>query len=405
MIIRTKFVLFLALAVLSCAKDDPTIPDIDTPPINDDPELTAIESTFGGKIDLDNLYNYAEQAVPDYITKDNTRGNRISDLEATLGRVLFYDKKLSLTNTVACASCHQQPLAFGDNVALSRGINGNTGRHSMRLVNARFSAEDRFFWDERANTLEEQTTQPIQDHIEMGYSGENGEPGIEQLLAKLKAEAYYQELMMAVYGDQNLTEQRMQQALAQFIRSIQSFDSKYDEGRASVADDQAAFSNFTAEENRGKTLFLAPPGMGGPIGDGMMNGGLGCNACHSAPEFDIDPRSRNNGVITSASNPAMLDLNNTRSPSLRDLFNPMGELNGPMMHNGAFENLNEVLDHYTNIPNNNNNNNNNNLDPRLGRGPGQRQNLSNDDRNALIAFLQTLSGQDMYTNEKWSDPF
>lgn len=401
MIIRTKFVLFLALAVLSCAKDDPTIPDIDTPPINDDPELTAIESTFGGKIDLDNLYNYAEQAVPDYITKDNTRGNRISDLEATLGRVLFYDKKLSLTNTVACASCHQQPLAFGDNVALSRGINGNTGRHSMRLVNARFSAEDRFFWDERANTLEEQTTQPIQDHIEMGYSGENGEPGIEQLLAKLKAEAYYQELMMAVYGDQNLTEQRMQQALAQFIRSIQSFDSKYDKGRASVADDQAAFSNFTAEENRGKTLFLAPPGMGGPIGDGMMNGGLGCNACHSAPEFDIDPRSRNNGVISSASNPAMLDLNNTRSPSLRDLFNPMGELNGPMMHNGAFENINEVLDHYTNIPNNNNNN----LDPRLGRGPGQRQNLSNDDRNALIAFLQTLSGQDMYTNEKWSDPF
>lgn len=401
MIIRTKFVLFLALAVLSCAKDDPTIPDIDTPPVNDDPELTAIENTFGDKIDLDNLYNYAEQAVPDYITKDNTRGNRISNLEATFGRVLFYDKKLSLTNTVACASCHQQQLAFGDNLALSSGINGNTGRHSMRLVNARFSTEDRFFWDERARTLEEQTTQPIQDHIEMGYSGENGEPGIEQLIAKLEEEAYYQELMMAVYGDQNLTEQRMQQALAQFIRSIQSFDSKYDEGRASVNDDQMSFPNFTTEENRGKTLFLAPAGMDGPIGGGMMNGGLGCNVCHRAPEFDIDPRSRNNGVITSANNPSLVELNNTRSPSLRDLFNPIGELNGPMMHNGAFENINQVLDHYTNIPMVNNNN----LDPRLGRGPGQRQNLSNDDRNALIAFLKTLSGQDVYTNEKWSDPF
>lgn len=401
MIIRTKFVLFLALAVISCAKDDPTIPDIDTPPVNDDPELTAIESTFGGKIDLDNLYNYAEQAVPAYITKDNTRGNRISNLEATFGRVLFYDKKLSLTNTVACASCHQQQLAFGDNVALSRGINGNTGRHSMRLVNARFSTEDRFFWDERANTLEQQTTQPIQDHIEMGYSGENGDPGIGQLITKLKAEAYYQELMMAVYGDQNLTEQRMQQALAQFIRSIQSFDSKYDEGRASVNNDQTSFPNFTAEENRGKTLFLAPPGMGGPIGGGIMNDGLGCNVCHRAPEFDIDPRSRNNGVISSANNPSMVELNNTKSPSLRDLFNPLGELNGPMMHNGAFENINEVLDHYTNIPRVNNNN----LDPRLGRGPGQRQNLSNNDRNALIAFLKTLSGQDMYSNEKWSDPF
>lgn len=393
--------LLLALTVMSCAKDDSTIPDIDTPPVNDDPEPTAIESTFGGKIDLDNLYNYAEQAIPDYITKDNTRGNRIRDLEATFGRVLFYDKKLSLTNTVSCASCHQQQLAFGDNLALSNGINGNTGRHSMRLVNARFSAEDHFFWDERASTLEEQTTQPIQDHIEMGYSGENGEPGLEQLIAKLEAEAYYQELMMAVYGDQNLTEQRMQQALAQFIRSIQSFDSKYDEGRARVNDDQTSFPNFTAEENRGKTLFLAPAGMGGPVGGGMMNGGLGCNVCHRAPEFDIDPRSRNNGVIASANNPTMVELNNTRSPSLRDLFNPIGELNGPMMHNGAFENINEVLDHYTNIPMTNNNN----LDPRLGRGPGQGRNLSNDDRNALIAFLKTLSGQDVYTNEKWSDPF
>ena len=122
MTIRTRFILFLAFTVISCAKDDPTIPDIDTPPVNDDPELTAIESTFGGKIDLDNLYNYAEQAVPTYITKDNTRGNRISNLEATFGRVLFYDKKLSLTNTVACASCHQQQLAFGDNEALSSGI-------------------------------------------------------------------------------------------------------------------------------------------------------------------------------------------------------------------------------------------------------------------------------------------
>lgn len=401
MTFRIKFILFLALAIISCAKDDSTIPDIEAPPVTDDPELTAIELTFGGKIDLDNLYKYADQAVPDYITKDNTGGNRISNLEATLGRVLFYDKKLSLTNTVACASCHQQQLAFGDNVALSSGVNGNTRRHSMRLVNARFSTEDHFFWDERASTLEEQTTQPIQDHIEMGYSGENGEPGIEQLIAKLEAEAYYQELIMAVYGDQSLSELRMQQALAQFIRSIQSFDSKYDEGRASVNDDQTSFPNFTAEENRGKTLFLAPTGMGGPIDGMMMNGGLGCNVCHRAPEFDIDPRSRNNGVITSASNPNMIELNNTKSPSLRDLFNPVGELNGQMMHNGAFENINEILDHYTNIPMMNNNN----LDPRLGRGPGQGQNLSNNDRNALIAFLKTLSGQDMYTNEKWSDPF
>jgi cytochrome c peroxidase len=78
---------------------------------------------------------------------------------------LFYDKNLSVNNSVSCASCHKQELAFGDNVTACIGVNGVTGRHSMRLVNTRFSNESRFFWDERANTLETQTTMPIQDHI------------------------------------------------------------------------------------------------------------------------------------------------------------------------------------------------------------------------------------------------
>jgi len=121
-----------------------------------------------GIIDLGNLPNYANQTKPSYITKDNTPANNsISDKGATLGRVLFYDKKLSLDNSTSCASCHQQEFAFSDTAALSAGINGLTGRHSMRLVNARFSNEGRFFWDERAATLEDQTTRPIQDHIEM----------------------------------------------------------------------------------------------------------------------------------------------------------------------------------------------------------------------------------------------
>ena len=74
----------------------------------------AIEAAFGAKIDLNNLANYANQPRPGYINKDNTGGNNIIDAKATLGRVLFYDKNLSIDNTVSCASCHKQEFAFSD---------------------------------------------------------------------------------------------------------------------------------------------------------------------------------------------------------------------------------------------------------------------------------------------------
>ena len=127
------------------------------------PALLMSLAIIAGTIDLDNLFNYESQTVPNYITKDNTAGNTISDEAATLGRVLFYDKQLSLNNTIACGSCHMQEFAFGDTAQLSVGfVGGLTDRHAMRLVNPRFADEVHFFWDERANTLEDQTTQPIQ---------------------------------------------------------------------------------------------------------------------------------------------------------------------------------------------------------------------------------------------------
>ena len=151
--------------------------------------------TISATIDLDNLFNYANQAIPNYINKDNTTTNPIDDKIATLGRVLFYDTNLSNNNTIACASCHIQEFAFGDPATQSIGLNGGlTGRHSMRLVNSRFADEVRFFWDERAATLEDQTTQPIQDHIEMGFSGTNGDPDFNDLITKLSAIDYYQTL-------------------------------------------------------------------------------------------------------------------------------------------------------------------------------------------------------------------
>ena len=362
----------------------------------------AILETFGTKINPNALPNYANQAVPNYIRKDNTGTNPITDEKAILGRVLFYDKNLSIDNTVSCGSCHQQAFGFSDPRLASEGVQGGVAaRHSMRLINTRFAIESKFFWDERAATLEAQVTTPIQDHAEMGFSGQNGRPNLATLLTKLGGLAHYQELFTLAYGSSAVTEPRMQQALAAFIRSIQSFDSKYDLGRAQVANDAANFPNFTAQENLGKQLFLTPP-----VFDGTgtrRSGGAGCQACHQAPEFDIDPNSRNNGIIRPLSQGAGQELSITRSPTLRDAVNATGGSNGPFMHSGVFTSLQNVVGYYNNIPAQARNNN---LDARLTPGGNsQNLNLTGVEINAIVAFLQTLSGKDVYTNEKWGSPF
>lgn len=389
------------VSVQSCDQPDGYVQNSDD---TDDPGvlLTAVMETFGGSIDPANLYDYAGQAVPNYINEDNTEGNDIDNRVATLGRVLFYDTQLSRNNTISCASCHQQSAAFGDLSTASVGVAGTTGRHSMRLVNARFARETRFFWDERANTLEDQTTMPIQDHIEMGFSGTEGDPSLADLIDRLSNIDYYQELFVLAYGDAVVNEDRMQTALAQFIRSIQSFDSKYDQGRAQVNNDNNNFPNFTDAENRGKQLYNAPANFnqqGQRIG-----GGLGCQRCHVAPEFAIVPNSRNNGVTGLLGGGAgEQDFSITRAPTLRDLVSPSGQLNGPMMHNGVFSDLNAVLSHYNNIPATPGNNN---LDPRLRpNGNTQNLNLTNQEREDLIDFLATLTGNNVYVALQWSDPF
>ncbi len=354
--------------------------------------LLVAAISFSAFIDLDNLDNYTGQGIPNYITKDNTPPfNLLSDPGATLGRVLFYDKQLSANGTISCSSCHKQELAFSDFDAVSTGLNGGvTGRHSMRLAYARFSDEENFFWDERAESVEDQSTRPIKDFTEMGFSGEDGQPGFDSLINRLSAIPYYQTLFTFVYGDDEITEERIQLALGQFVRSIYSFDSRFDEGLAAAGNLGAPFSNFTAEENLGKSLFLTPP----------PDGGAGCQGCHRAPEFDIDPNSLNNGIIAVAADPELSDLTNTRAPSLRDLFNPEGTVNGLLMHNGTLT-INQVLNHYNLVPQDPSNTN---LDPRLA-GPGGNLGLTPEERSAIVAFLRTLSSQAIYTGVQWSDPF
>jgi cytochrome c peroxidase len=378
----------IILLLTSCSTDDNT-------------NSTNVDFDFSEyfTIDFNNLYNYASQSTPAYITKDNTFENQITNKGATLGRILFYDKNLSSNNTISCSSCHQQENAFSDTNSQSVGVNGLTGRHSMRLINSRFSNETNFFWDERATSLESQTTMPIQDHNEMGFSGTDGDQNFNDLIIKLNNVPYYPELFEFTFGSQLITEERIQNALAQFIRSIQSFDSKYDIGRTAAPNDNTPFTNFTTNENNGKQLFLTPPTFN--VNGIRTSGGIGCAGCHQAPEFDIDTNSLNNGVIGTALGIGT-DFEVTRSPSLRDVVKVNGESNGPFMHIGVSNNLATVIDHYNEITIAGNTN----LDPRLTPGGNPQQlNMTQQEKDDVITFIRTLAGADVYINDKWSNPF
>ena len=356
--------------------------------------LSALAIGFilmSGVIDLNNLFDYENQSTPNYLSKDNTPlDNPITNAGATLGRVLFYDKSLSSDNTISCGSCHLQEFAFGDTALVSTGVNGLTGRHSMRLINPRYSEEVNAFWDERANSFEDQSTQPIQDHIEMGYSGTNGDGDFDDLITKLDGVDYYNTLFQLVYGDTLISEERIQKAIAQFIRSIESYDSKFDIGRAQVTNNTTDFPNFTAQENEGKSLFFTHP----------PAGGAGCDRCHGGTEFSMIADCNNNGVLGVANDTSATDTTVTKAPTLRDLVNPQGLVNGPFMHNGSLATLTDVVNHYNDlveVPNSN-------LDFRLA-GPMHDLSLTQGQIDAITAFLNTLTGDAVYTAEQWSDPF
>ena len=387
---------------VTCTATDPSGASVsDTFEIEVTIDQSAISTVFAGTIDLENLDNYAGQPVPNYITKINDGGNPITDAGATLGRVLFYDTSLSTDGTVSCASCHQQSLGFSDSGIVSTGVQGGqTGRHSMRLINTMFADEEDFFWDERAPSHEAQESQPIQDHNEMGFSGQNGRPDLNDLITQMEATEYYEELFRFVFLDPEITETRIQLALAQFTKSIQSFDSRYDEGRAQVNNNGAPFPNFTTDENAGKTLFMQNPN----------DGGAGCNRCHRAPEFDIAPNSDQNGVFRVAGSVTDFDFTNERSPSLRDMVGPGGSSNGPFMHDGSLATLRDVIDHYDDIqaPTTEPPLSEflNTLDNRLiQNGNPQNLNLTDVEKDQLEAFLLTLTGVSIYADPKLSDPF
>lgn len=352
---------------------------------------------LAGTIDLDNLFNYSTQPAPNYFFEESPAPgyNQTDDKIATLGRVLFYDKHLSSNDQVSCASCHKQENAFGLLELQGTGVNGLTLRRPMRIANLSFNESTAgLFWDERTDILEDQSVEPIKDHIEMGYSGTNGDPDFSQLITKLDGISYYNTLFTFAYGSSTITEQKIAFALAQFVRSIVSFDSKLDMAKAT------SFSIFTADELAGYNLFNSDPVTNSS--NARIGGGLACSHCHNGnDQYGFLIEKKNNGIITEINGDEVLNI--TKSPTLRNLFDPSGNLNGPLFHNGQATNISEVLDHYNSIVPNPPGNPN--QDVRFASFFGFPMNITNTEKMQIEAFLKTLTGNDIYTNPKWSDPF
>jgi len=305
---------------------------------------------------------------------DNTPAlNAITDAGATLGRVLFYDRRLSINDRVSCSSCHQQQFAFTDTARLSKGFAGGlTGRQSMGLTNARFYTRGRFFWDERAATLEAQVLQPIQDAVEMGLT-------LDQLRTKLSITAFYPALFTAAFGTPEITTDRVGLALAQFVRSLTSVNSKFD--RAFAPSGIPDFpGTFTAQELIGQNVF---------------NGRAGCARCHGT-NAHISDDIHNTGLDATVTEVGA-GAGRFKAPSLRNV-----EVRGRYMHDGRFTSLEQVVEFY-----NAGVQNNGNLDNRL-RGQGNaplRLNLSPAEKDGLVAFLKTLTDNTFLTAQRLSSPF
>ncbi|MEL6610634.1 MAG: cytochrome c peroxidase [Bacteroidota bacterium] len=328
-------------------------------------------------------FNYANIALPQHLNvppvqnTDNTPSdNPITDAGATLGRVLFYDTRLSANQTVSCATCHRQEQGFSDPGILSIGFEGGeTGRHSMSLAFARFYDNGHFFWDERAETLEEQVLMPIQDDIEMGMT-------LDDVRARLEATDFYADLFADAFGSPEVTNEGMSRALSQFVRSMIAPNSKYDQGRAAqpMGPPRGPLGNFTAQENRGLDLFY---------------GAARCSACHRG-DLQVPVEALNNGLDAQVTDEGA-GGGQFKSPSLRNIA-----VTAPYMHDGRFATLEEVVDHYDRgvqpHPNLS-------FPLRTPNGQPLRLNLTAEERAALVAFMRTLTDESFLADERWSDPF
>jgi cytochrome c peroxidase len=375
-------------------------------------EKEELRNAFGG-VDVpmlpDKPVNYLRYVRPGYIKPSELKQldhtseeNPLTNPGATLGKVLFYDTHLSQNNTISCASCHSQRTAFADTRRFSVGfLKGDTKRNSMGLSNIRYTnlkgLRPGFFWDERAATLEAQVLMPIQDKVEMGME-------LKDLEKKLQKLSYYPKLFEAAFGTTEVTSDRIGKAIAQFMRSLVSLNSRFDQGAAAMkeGDLSADFANFTDQENLGKSLFM----------DGVGNiAEFACAMCHIPPTFNTD-KSRNIGLDLKYKDPGLGALGRPSNdpftpsndgkfkvPSLRNIA-----LTAPYMHDGRFGTLEQVVEHYSS-----------GVHPHKNVGLALEEmttgkptfgfQFNKIEKGAIVAFMKTLTDKHFISDPRFSDPF
>lgn len=315
-------------------------------------------------------------------TPDLPGDNPITNTGVELGRMLFYETKLSKDNTQSCATCHIQKDGFSDLRQFSEGVEGLLGqRQAMAIFNMAW--HQGFFWDGRAATLRQQALMPIQDPLEMNET-------LENVVQKLGADKMYTDQFIRAFGDDKVSADRVALALEQFMLTIYSFDSKYDKELFGEA-------SFTESEQRGKDLFFTEFDP-----NGVQRGGE-CFHCHAGFNF-TNHQFMNNGLDAEAdmtdlgffdvsNNPA--DKAKFKVPSLRNIA-----LTAPFMHDGRFATLEEVLEQYnTGVK----------VSPTLDElmqyniNPGLS--LTEQEKTDLIAFLHTLTDESFLNNEEYASPF
>lgn len=302
-----------------------------------------------------------------------------------LGRKLFYEKRLSGDNTLACAGCHSPQQSFSDENRYSKGITGKEGRrNSMALVNLGY--QKFFFWDGRSKSLEEQILQPVQDPIEMHQSWTNA-------VIKIKADANYRKEFYNAFGTDQVDSLLVAKSIAQFLRTMISGSSKYDvmyKQKYSLplnGKEQALLSSVTNEEWAGYDLFNS------------LNGG-DCFHCHNGPLMQVELFS-NNGLDQTFSdlgrgevtkNPA--DYGKFKVPTLRNI-----SATGPYMHDGRFQTLDEVIEHYSSgikiSPT---------ISPSIEFANQGGVQLDAFEKGLIKKFLLTLTDDDFINNPKFAPP-
>lgn len=315
-----------------------------------------------------------------------------------LGRHLFYDPILSRDSTISCGSCHQIDKAFTDGVQFSKGIDGRLARrNSMSLINVGYSwiknRKHNFMWDGRFATLEEQALAPIEDPNEMDANWLD----IEQ---RLRNHPDYPRMFREAFGitgTSQITKEYAAKALAQFERTLNSANSKYD------ADRWVAFEYMTPQQQRGFDLFLGDA-TGNPVAKDAE-----CLHCHSfSNNKALFARNdfTNNGLDSVTSFNDFVDKgygevvgDPTKNGFFREVTLRNIALTAPYMHDGRFQTLREVLDHYATgghaAPN---------LAPELTTSTSI-QTLTEAEKDDIEAFLHALTDTTIVNRAEWSNPF